>query len=132
MSARTLSSISLTWTASTVNIGVTNYRVQRNGTTVATLNSSTLTFTDSGLSSGTSYNYTVVALDANSNASLAASLSASTIQLIPGDIDGNGTVNIFDLSSLLSRWGTNDASRDLNNNGIVDIFDLSLLLANWG
>ena len=48
-----------------------------------------------------------------------------------GDLNGDGAVNIFDLSILLSRWGTADASADLNHDGTVNIFDLSELLSNW-
>jgi hypothetical protein len=48
-----------------------------------------------------------------------------------GDVDCNGTVDITDLSKLLSNWGKNSPSADFNKNGIVDIVDLSRLLANW-
>jgi hypothetical protein len=44
---------------------------------------------------------------------------------------GDGHVNIFDLSYLLSKWGTNDTKADLNSSGNVDIFDLSNLLSQW-
>lgn len=47
------------------------------------------------------------------------------------DINGDGKVNITDLSILLSAWGTADAKADLNKNGKVDITDLSLLLSGW-
>ncbi len=49
----------------------------------------------------------------------------------PGDINGDGVVNIFDASILASRWGTNDPDADLNGNGVVDIFDASILASNW-
>jgi hypothetical protein len=49
-----------------------------------------------------------------------------------GDINGDGAVNIFDLSILLSKWGTTDASSDLNKDGAVNVFDLSILLSHWG
>jgi hypothetical protein len=49
-----------------------------------------------------------------------------------GDLNGDNQVNIFDLSALLSVWGTNDQSADLNASGNVDIFDMSILLSNWG
>jgi hypothetical protein len=51
---------------------------------------------------------------------------------VVGDINGDGVVNVFDLSILLSHWGTNDAASDLNHDGTVSIFDLSTLLSNWG
>jgi len=49
-----------------------------------------------------------------------------------GDINVDGVVNVFDLSILLSHWGTNDAASDLNGDGTVNIFDLSSLLSHWG
>jgi subtilisin family serine protease len=48
-----------------------------------------------------------------------------------GDLNGDGVVNIFDLSILLSNWGTSDPIADINNDGTVNIFDLSILLSNW-
>ena len=51
-----------------------------------------------------------------------------------GDLDGNGHVNVFDLSILLSHWnqtGTNIPG-DIDNNQIVNIFDLSVLLSHYG
>ncbi len=49
----------------------------------------------------------------------------------PGDINGDGVVNIFDASILASKWGTNDPDADLNGNGVVDIFDASIMASNW-
>ncbi len=50
---------------------------------------------------------------------------------IPGDLNGDGKVNISDLSILLSAWGTADPKADINKSGRVDIADLSILLSNW-
>lgn len=47
------------------------------------------------------------------------------------DLNGDGKVNITDLSILLSVWGTADPRADLNKNGKVDIADLSILLSGW-
>jgi len=49
-----------------------------------------------------------------------------------GDLNGDGKVNVFDLSILLSDWGTNNATADLNHDGTVNILDLSILLSHWG
>ena len=51
---------------------------------------------------------------------------------IVGDLNNDGVVNVFDLSILLSHWGTNDATSDINHDGTVNIFDLSSLLSHWG
>ena len=48
-----------------------------------------------------------------------------------GDIDGNGKINVIDLSMLLSSWGTNSAKADIDRNQIVNVLDLSILLVNW-
>ena len=74
--ATSSSQVSLAWTASTDNVGVTGYRVSRGGTLLTTV--TTLTFADSGLSPNTLYSYTVVAVDAAGNPSAAASASVTT------------------------------------------------------
>lgn len=50
----------------------------------------------------------------------------------PGDANNDGTVNIFDLSILLSKYGTNYAQADFNKDSTVDGTDLSILLTNIG
>ena len=126
-----LNSISLSWAASSDNNGVTGYRLSRNGTVVTTTSGSTLSYADNGLAASTTYSYSLVALDAAGNVSTAATLSAATRTATPGDINGDGSVNITDLSILLSDWLTSDPGSDLNSDGIVDIFDLSILLSRW-
>ena len=63
----TASSVALTWSASTDNVGVTGYDVLRNGQVVAT--SATTSFNDTGLTADTSYTYGVRARDAAGNTS---------------------------------------------------------------
>ncbi|MBU3729709.1 MAG: hypothetical protein FGM37_10770 [Phycisphaerales bacterium] len=48
---------------------------------------------------------------------------------VPGDLDGDGIVNGFDLSILLSAWGTPGA--DINGDGTTDGADLTALLSAW-
>jgi chitodextrinase len=70
-------SIALKWAASTDNVGVTAYRVYRSSTLIATVASPALTYTNTGLKTGTSYSYHLVAIDAAGNASPAgATVSA--------------------------------------------------------
>ncbi|WP_028813203.1 glycoside hydrolase family 18 chitinase [Streptomyces flavidovirens] len=54
-------SVKLSWTAATDDKGVKNYDVLRDGAKVATV--TTTSYTDSGLSAGTDYSYTVQARD---------------------------------------------------------------------
>lgn len=82
-------SISLAWDASTDNIGVLGYRVYRNG---AVLNTTPNTsYTDTGLSPNTTYNYQVEAYDAVPNYSgLSAVLPALTVASVFADgFNGN-------------------------------------------
>lgn len=70
-------SVALTWTASTDNIGVTGYDIYR-GTTLAG-SSATTSFTATGLTASTAYSFTVRAKDAAGNVSAAsAALSVTT------------------------------------------------------
>lgn len=48
-----------------------------------------------------------------------------------GDLNNDNTVNVFDLSLLLSAWNTNNSQRDFNHDGTINVFDLSILLSNW-
>ena len=53
---------------------------------------------------------------------------------VPGDIDGDGSVNGLDLAILLSNWGDGKESggaSDLNDDGVTDAADLTILLSNW-
>ncbi|MCC6357189.1 MAG: hypothetical protein IT450_00475 [Phycisphaerales bacterium] len=52
----------------------------------------------------------------------------------PGDLDGDNDVDISDLSTLLSQFGSTGPgfSGDLDNDNDVDISDLSALLSNFG
>ena len=78
------SSITLSWTAATDNIGVTGYKVFRGSTQVGTTTTAT-TYTDSGLSASTAYTYTVAAADAAGNVS-ASSLSTTVNTLAGPDV----------------------------------------------
>ena len=59
--------VTLSWTASSDNVGVVGYRTFRNGATVATVSGTASTFT--GLTCGTSYTLAVEAYDAAGNIS---------------------------------------------------------------
>ena len=62
VSAVSSSQINLTWTASTDNVGVTGYKVFRGGSQVGTATGTS--FSNTGLSPSTAYNYTVSGYDA--------------------------------------------------------------------
>ena len=84
LSATAVSSsrIDLNWTPSTDNVGVSHYRVLRDGLEVGTPNGAS--FSDRGLARETSYTYTVIAVDTSGNASAASSpASAETLATDP-------------------------------------------------
>ncbi|HUU30387.1 MAG TPA: PQQ-binding-like beta-propeller repeat protein [archaeon] len=55
---------------------------------------------------------------------------AVIVNIIPGDVDSNGKVDIFDLLGLLKSMGkgSTDKSADVNSDGKLNIFDLLALL----
>ena len=69
-------SATLSWSASTDNVGVAGYRIFRNGSQVGT--SSGTTYAATGLLCATSYTFGVAALDAAGNVSGTATKSVST------------------------------------------------------
>ena len=55
-----------------------------------------------------------------------------------GDLDGNGHVDVADITQVASRWRMTDedpdweARYDLNDDGIITIVDIMLVAAHWG
>ncbi|WP_238011712.1 DUF4832 domain-containing protein [Dactylosporangium sp. AC04546] len=92
VTATTPTSIALSWTASTDNVGVTGYQVYRDGVLRTTVTGTS--YTDTGLAAG-SYTYTVRARDAAGNLSPAsAPVTAATAPptppgLVLDDFDGS-------------------------------------------
>jgi hypothetical protein len=51
---------------------------------------------------------------------------------IPGDVDGNGSVDIDDLLAVINAWGNCPGCQaDLTGNGVVDIDDLLQVINGW-
>lgn len=128
--------IKLSWNASTDNVGVVQYVVTRDsGYTAGT--STTTTFSDSTADKtgcvSTCHSYVVYAIDAAGNRSAASNTVFGQVasSINAADINKDGVVNVFDLSILLSKWGTTDIQCDINRDSTVNILDLSLLLSNW-
>jgi chitodextrinase len=90
------SQINLSWGASTDNVGVTGYRIYRNGTAITT---STQTFySDTGLAQSTKYSYTVTAFDAAGNESEHSDQASATTYSDPSSLPpaapGNLEINV--------------------------------------
>jgi hypothetical protein len=51
---------------------------------------------------------------------------------IPGDIDGNGLVNIADLLMVIDKWGPcAKCAEDIDGDGTVGIYEILVILENW-
>lgn len=83
----TSSSITLQWSASTDNVGVTEYVIHQGTASVGSVSGSTLTFTHTGLTPDTTYSYTVQAKDAAGN----VSPSSNTINVKTNAVSGPDT-----------------------------------------
>ncbi len=126
----TMNSVNLAWNASSDNVGVTGYQVSRNGTVINTVAGTS--FTDNNLTPGTSYSYSVVAIDAGGNKSAQVSVNATTLAQKIGDFNQDGKVYLDDLAGLLANWKKANPLYDLDKKGSVDIVDLAIFLANYG
>jgi chitodextrinase len=73
--------ISLSWTASTDNVGVTGYRIYRDGSQITT--TAGTSYQDTGRSSSTTYTYRVAAYDAAGNVSTQSSQASATTPAAP-------------------------------------------------
>ncbi|NKE71371.1 fibronectin type III domain-containing protein [Candidatus Manganitrophus noduliformans] len=107
--AASSSQINLSWNASTDNVGVTGYRIYRNGTQVGT--TTLRNYSNAGLAADTAYSYTVAAYDEAGNLS-AQSAAVSTRTLPPPDttapvISGIVAGSITANGALIS-WTTNE------------------------
>ena len=65
------------------------------------------------------------------------SATLTEVQPLPGDANGDGTVDINDLTIVLSNFGQVVGADawglgDFNDNGAVDVNDLTILLTNFG
>jgi chitodextrinase len=106
--ATSSSSVSLSWTASTDNVGVVGYNIFRNGTKVGT--STTTPYSDNGLASNTTYTYTVTAFDAAGNASPASnSVTVTTPATATPPVISNVSVSPTQTTATVS-WTTDTPS----------------------
>jgi len=80
--------IDLTWAASTDAVGVTGYRIFRNGSTTALATTTTTTYSDTSAVAATSYTYTVRAFDAAGNLSNASAAGSATTPPVAGGGQG--------------------------------------------
>jgi len=115
------SQINLSWTTSSDNVGVTGYKIYRNGTYLTTTTSTS--YNNTGLTAATSYSYRVSAIDAAGNESSQSTAKSVTTQAgtTGGTTPPSGTVlfsESFDNNSFSSRgWYDNAAQGTIASGG---------------
>jgi len=111
--------------------------------TLTSGNSTTITFTwnTTGFAYG---NYTISAVaDIVPGETFTADnnlTNGDVMVTIPGDVNGNKIVDIFDIGTISAHWHPGPpigplgyhANADINNDGAVDIFDIGITSAHWG
>ncbi len=114
---------SLSWTASTDNVGVTGYDIYRNGTLAGS--TTTTSYNASGLTSSTTYSFTVKAKDAVGNVSGTSSAvsvttlaSADTTPPIIGAISTSGVLS----NGATVSWTTDEASDSQVEYGTTTVY----------
>lgn len=50
---------------------------------------------------------------------------------VPGDLNLDGVVNIFDVNIVSAHWGQSGTAGDANGDGTVNIFDVNFVSAHW-
>ncbi len=107
----TSSAVTLSWDASTDNVAVAGYNVYQNSIFITTSN--TTTYTMSGLTPETSYNFTVYAKDtANNTSQVSNTLTVTTL----ADSPSNGVLELF-LSEYIEGASNNKALEIANFTG---------------
>jgi chitodextrinase len=119
VTTRTATSIALSWSASSDNVGVTGYGLYRGGSQVGTATALTATF--SGLTCDTSYTLSVDAFDAAGNRSPRASVTASTSACTdtqPPSLPGNLTVATRTATSIALSWSASSDNVGVTGYGL--------------
>ncbi|MCL6518213.1 MAG: family 10 glycosylhydrolase [Armatimonadetes bacterium] len=98
------SQINLSWTASTDDVGVTGYKIYRNGSYLTSVTGTS--YSNTGLSAGTSYTYYVKAYDAAGNESAASNSDTATTWIILDNPSATYTGTWTTGTSSTDKYGT--------------------------
>ena len=121
----TSTSVTVSWTASTDNVGVTGYEVSRNGTIVSA-SQSTTSYNATGLSASTPYSFTVRAKDAAGNWSPVSTALSVTTPAAPDTTNPTGSVTTPSPSAILSgTTGITVSASDAGGLNHIDFYRTS-------
>ncbi|MFD0137028.1 carbohydrate binding domain-containing protein [Streptomyces sp. NPDC127159] len=123
---KTSSSVSLSWSASSDNVGVTGYDVYSGSNQVLTVSGTSATV--SGLSAGTSYTFTVKARDAAGNVSAASNAVAVTTNAGSGGGSGFKQAAPY----LFEGWGDPPSPSTVMSATGVKWFTMAFMLDSGG
>lgn len=118
---KTLTSINLSWTASSDNTGILQYQISYNGATSGTINTSSTatTYNVTGLTGNTNYTFTVKAIDLANNASQPSN-QIVTSTIFSGLNYTYSAVNVDLLTDAGNNWNTPELTGTCTN------FDIAL------
>jgi hypothetical protein len=129
--------ITVSWPIAPRGIGNIDLERSQSGgsfVSIATLAGGTTSYPDTGLQPDTEYTYRIRAVTGGVNGSYVT--AASIYTFLPGDANGDGTVDINDLNLVLGNMRNGAAATwangDFNGDGVIDINDLNLLLSYYG
>jgi len=115
-------SATLSWGSALDNVGVTGYRLYRNGTLETTLGAGLTSYTSVSLSPGATYSFSVEAVDGAGNSSTGnPAVTVTTASSKTGDCDGNGLITIDEVQSAVNMYlgvKTSSTCVDTNNDGV--------------
>jgi endonuclease I/chitodextrinase len=110
----TSSTVALSWTASTDNVGVTGYDIYANGVLKSTVSGTSTTV--QALNSSTTYDFYVIAKDAAGNPSAQSNIATETT--LAGSGGGTGTCGTEDFENITGT-GNGYGTRTWTNNNIT-------------
>jgi YD repeat-containing protein len=114
-SAPSSSTVNLTWNAASDNVGVTGYRIYRNGSHID--NSATTSYSDGGRTGSMTYSYQVAAYDAATNVSgLSSSINVTTPDTIAPTTPTSLSASAVSPSQINLSWG---GSSDSGGSGLA-------------
>ncbi|MBC7891903.1 MAG: fibronectin type III domain-containing protein [Sphingobacteriaceae bacterium] len=133
-SAITQTSFTLTWAASSDNVGVTGYELFRNGTAAGTTTTAT-TVNVTGLTAATTYSFTLKSRDAAGNISAASAALSVTMQAPPTANDLVIYGDALNAAWANWSWGLAAGSPNFNNTSPKQVGSKSMavtMASDWG